>query len=993
VTEERAKRKLAAILSADVKGYSRLMEEDELATVRTLEAYRELITEVIRNYSGRVVDSPGDNLLAEFVSVVDAVECAVEIQKEVKERNKDLPGNRRMLFRIGINLGDVIQEGERIYGDGVNIAARIESLAAGGGICISGTAFDHVEGKLGLKFEYLGKQSVKNIRKPVRVYQVEMATRVSGFGMGGELPFPDKPSIAVLPFVNMSGDPAQEYIGDGLSENIISALSISSKMFVIARNSTFSYKGKAVKVQQVAEEMGVQYVLEGSVQKSGDRLRVTAQLIDALSGHHLWSDRYDRKLIELFDLQDEITKKIVTSLQVKLTHGEAARWAERTTENFEAWSYFVKGRELYMKFGKEDNAKARELLEAATELDPDYAYAWGVLGGTHLMDAWSGWSESPINSMKLGRDYVQKSLELDGKSPVGHGLLGHLYLMKGEHEKAMAEHKKTLSFHPNHDMGHFDLGATMCFSGRFEESIELIEKAMRLSPYYPAIYLYCLGINYVSLKRFEEAIETFTQLDERCQKGDLPTWYAYRGLAECYWELGRKEEAREYLAKLLKANPKWSLESLKMDPFPFKDPALVQPRIEIFRELGAPEKLNLPLPDKPSIAVLPFVNMSDDPEQEYFSDGITEDIITNLSKVSGLFVISRNSSFLYKGKQVKIQEVARDLGVHYVLEGSVRRAGPRVRITAQLIDGKTEHHVWAEKYDRELKDIFSVQDEVTKKVVSELAVSLTANESDRLERKHTNNFKAYEMFLRARRETVGLKKENYLKAIEMSQRVIELDPNFAGGYAWLSYVTGLGVRYGYSISPSQDVEKAFAMAKKAVSVDETYGGSYIALADAYMMKRKHDHALSAINTAVSIQPGDAYTHLFLGWYLHWAGRGEEAIEAIKKAQQLDPRYQYARTPAYLDFMGAACFTAGLYEESIANWKKAMDRFGPEPVRQAFITASYSELGRGEEAISMAKQLLKTDPRFSLSSWNLARLYKNPEDTERLLDALRRAGLK
>ena len=585
--EERAKRKLSAILSADVKGYSRLMGDDELATVRTLEAYREMLGEIIKNYGGRVVDSPGDNVLAEFTSVVDGVESAVEIQKELKAKNAELPENRRMEFRIGINLGDVIQEGERIYGDGVNVAARIESLAAGGGICISGTAFDQVEGKLGMEFEYLGEQSVKNIKKPVRVYRVEMEGGVS----------------------------------DGL----------------------------------------------------------------------------------------------------------------------------------------------------------------------------------------------------------------------------------------------------------------------------------------VSLK--------------------------------------------------------------------------------------------VPLPDKPSIAVLPFVNMSDDPEQEYFSDGITEDIITNLSKVSGLFVISRNSSFLYKGKQVKIQEVAKELGVHYVLEGSVRRAGPRLRITAQLIDGKTEHHVWAEKYDRELKDIFSVQDEVTKKVVSELAVSLTVNESDRLERKHTNNFKAYEMFLRARRETVGLKKENYLKAIEMSQRVIELDPNFAGGYAWLSYVIGLGVRYGYSISPSQDVEKAFAMAKKAVSVDETYGGSYIALADAFMMKRKHDHALSAINTAVSIQPGDAYTHLFLGWYLHWAGRGEEAIEAIKKAQQLDPRYQYARTPAYLDFMGAACFTAGLYEESIANWKKAMDRFGPQPVRQAFITASYSELGRGEEAISMAKQLLKTNPKFSISSWNLARLYKNPEDTERLLNALRKAGLK
>ncbi len=988
--EKRAKRKLTAILSADVKGYSRLMEEDELSTVRTLEAYREMIAEVIRNYSGRVVDSPGDNLLAELSSVVDAVECAVEIQKELKAKNEELPENRMMEFRIGINLGDVIEEGERIYGDGVNVAARVEGLAQGGGICISGTAFDQVESKLGLEFEYLGERAVKNIKKPVRVYRVKMASRVSDLGRDRELPLPDKPSIAVLPFVNMSGDPAQEYIGDGLSENIISALSMSSKMFVIARNSTFSYKGRHVRVQQVAEEMGVQYILEGSVQKSGDRLRITAQLIDALTGHHLWSDKYDRKLIELFDLQDEITKKIVASLQVKLTHGEAARWAERSTENFEAWSYFVRGRELYMKFGKEDNAKARELLEGAINLDPEYAYAWGVLGGTHFMDAVRGWSESPFNSMKLAREYVQKSLELDEKSPVGHGLLGHIYVMQGQHDKAIAEHKKFLSLHPNHDMAHFDLALTMLYSGRFEESIELLEKAMRLSPFYPAVNLYYLGRNYVFLGRHEEATVIFTQLNERCQKGECPTWHAYEGLAECYWELGREEEAREYLARLLKANPRWSLESLRAF---FKDPALVQPSIEIFRKLGASEKPNLPLPDKPSIAVLPFVNMSGDPEQEYFSDGITEDILTNLSKVSGILVISRNSSFLYKDKQVKIQEVAKDLGVRYVLEGSVRRAGDRVRITAQLIDGKTEHHVWAEKYDRELKDIFSVQDEVTQKVVSELAVTLKADETERLMRKGTENFEAYDMSLRALREIYALKKENYLKGIELSQRAIELDPKFTAGYGMLSLLYSVGVRLGYSRSPREDVERALELAQKAISVDDTFALGHLSLASAYLMKRRHDDALAAAKAAARIMPGDSIILMYLGFCLHWVGRGEEAIKVIKEAQQLNPKYLHGRNPSFLDWLAYAYFTAGRYEESIETWKKAIDHFGPMVIRQAFLAASYSELGREEEARAVAQQLLEANPTFSLSSWELARTYKNPKDTERLLTALRKAGLK
>jgi len=375
MSEEPVKRKLSAILSADVKGYSRLMGEDEVATIRTLEDYRQVVSGLIKKHRGRVVDSPGDNVLAEFASVVDAVQSAVEIQKELKERNAGLPENRKMQFRIGINLGDVVEEGERIYGDGVNVAARIEGLAEGGGICISGTAFDQVKNKLKLGYEYLGDHTVKNIAEPVRVYKVLMEPEHAGKVIGETrpqpkqwrwaaigavailiivsgvfaiwnfylrpdvepasleklaFPLPEKPSIAVLPFTNMSEDPKQEYFSDGITEEIITALSKTPKMLVIGRNSTFSYKGKPVKVHQVAEELGVQYVLEGSVRKAGDKIRITAQLIDALTGHHLWAERYDKDLKDIFALQDEITRKIFTALQVKLTEGEHARlWGKR----------------------------------------------------------------------------------------------------------------------------------------------------------------------------------------------------------------------------------------------------------------------------------------------------------------------------------------------------------------------------------------------------------------------------------------------------------------------------------------------------------------------------------------------------------------------------------------------------------------------------------------------------------------------------------------
>jgi len=437
MAEKGFKRKLTAILSADVEGYSRLMGDNEEATVRTLTAYREVLTTLIQQHNGKVLDSPGDNLLAEFVSVVDAVQCAVAIQKEINARNTELPENRKMQFRIGINLGDVIQEEERIYGDGVNIAARLEGLSEPGGICISKTAFDQIESKLPYGYEFLGDQPVKNIAKPVGAYRVLMEPRVTVAGepdkkkptsmrrktiIAGAVavllvavgvgiwqfymhrpslepasvekmayPLPDNPSIAVLPFVNRSEDKEQDYFCDGITEEIITALSRTPKMFVIASNSTFSYKGKAVK----AEELGVQYVLEGSVRKAGDRVRITAQLIDALTGGHLWAERYDRDLKDIFALQDEITIKIISALQVELTDGEIARVRARGTQNLEAYLKVLHARESFFTVTKGGMATTRRLCEEAISLDPKYAAAYGFLGSAHWMDFLLGSSKSP----------------------------------------------------------------------------------------------------------------------------------------------------------------------------------------------------------------------------------------------------------------------------------------------------------------------------------------------------------------------------------------------------------------------------------------------------------------------------------------------------------------------------------------------------------------------------------------------------------------------
>ena len=347
------KRKLSAILSTDVEGYSRMMGEDDEATVHTLIEHREIMSKIIKQYQGRVVDSPGDNLLAEFESVFQGVRCAVEIQQKLAERNAMLPDNRKMEFRIGVNVGDVIEKGQQIYGDGVNIAARLESIAEPGGICISGLVYTQVKNKLKLEYEFIGKKTVKNISEPIPVYRIisvpKTATKLNSNNKQIFSPS-EKPSIAVLPFVNLSNDPEQEYFSDGITEDLITDLAKISGLFVIARNSVFIYKGKAVKIDVIARELGVRYILEGSVRKVGDRVRITGQLIDAHTGGHLWAERYDRKLTDIFELQDEVTHKIVSALAVKITEDERNRLACKGTKNLQAYDHTLRGLEYFTQF-------------------------------------------------------------------------------------------------------------------------------------------------------------------------------------------------------------------------------------------------------------------------------------------------------------------------------------------------------------------------------------------------------------------------------------------------------------------------------------------------------------------------------------------------------------------------------------------------------------------------------------------------------------------
>jgi adenylate cyclase len=580
MTEGRAKRKLSAVLSADVKGYSRLMGQDETGTVDRLKEYRALMTDLIQQYRGRVVDSPGDNILSEFFSVVDATECAVKIQEELKNRNVELPKDRRMEFRIGINLGDVIEDEDRIYGDGVNIAARIESLAEGGGICISGSVFDQIEGKIPLNYDDLGEQSVKNIKKPVQVYRIYVESEES-LMVEKEVKLPDEPSIAVLPFENMSGDPEQEYFSDGLTEEIITGLSKLPHLFVIARNSTFTYKGKAVKVQQVSREMGAKYILEGSVRSAGERVRITAQLVDGTTGQHLWADRYDRELKDIFAIQDEITMNIMIALQVKLTEGEQARSQAKYTNNLEAYVKYLQAGEYLVKFSKEGNILAKQKYQESIALEPEYAPAYAGLAGTYLKEAWHGWSETPEQSGALAMQYAQKCVALDESLSYAHAALGLIHLVLRQWDKAIEESEIAVSLSPNSADSVVMLAVTYKAVGRVEEALSMLEKAMRLNPMPPNWYLHEFGTCYRLMGRYEEAIAVLKRVLNRS-----PDYLNSRlNLIHTYVMSGEEEAARIEAVEVLKQSPDFSVARF-LKHFPYKDQKILDDLKECWIKAG-----------------------------------------------------------------------------------------------------------------------------------------------------------------------------------------------------------------------------------------------------------------------------------------------------------------------------------------------------------------------------------------------------------------------
>ena len=607
-------RKLEAILAADVAGYSRLMQADDEATVTTLEAYRAVFREQIQAHRGRVVDMAGDSVLAVFEAATGAVRAAFEIQSALAERNEALPEARRMRFRIGVNLGEVIERPDgTVYGDGVNVAARLESIGEPGGVTVSGTVFDQVKNRLQVGFDFIGEQQVKNIAELVRAYRVVaegtpvatsgrpkrkqaiskrvvMGASASGVallavvgmysyrhlapsakptaGATPALSLPDKPSIAVLPFVNMSGDPEQEYFSDGMTEDVITSLSKRPGLFVIARNSVFTYKGRPVKPEQVSRELGVRYVLEGSVRKADKQVRITAQLIDATTGYHLWAEHYDGQLKDIFALQDSVTLKIVTALSPKLAAGEQSSGGRPETTSIEAYDLHLRGKALHAKSQQESTIlTARQMFQQAIALDPNYANAYAALAWTYS-DEWTFQYTQDESALNRAIDAARKAVALDGSLPEAHRTLGFILLLDKQLDLGVAELEKAVSLDPNFSWAYAMLALGLNYSGRADEAIGFAKKAIRLDPKCEAWVAYPLGASYYWLRRYDDAIAAFQDAVRRNPKY-LPS---HLGLAVTYAEMGRDKEARAEAAEALRISPAWGLERWR-SRIPIKDQA------------------------------------------------------------------------------------------------------------------------------------------------------------------------------------------------------------------------------------------------------------------------------------------------------------------------------------------------------------------------------------------------------------------------------------
>ena len=1015
--------KLAVILHADVVGSTVLVQRDERrAHERITNAFRRF-SQTIQDYGGHVHEIRGDALVAEFSRASDAVCAAIVFQRENTAHNETLDDEIIPEVRIGVSLGEVVFADNTVTGAGVVLAQRVEQLAEPGGMCVTEAIREATPGRLNLDIESLGEQALKGFEHLVYVHAVRLtsgaeipppepqqapnrlraravATAVAAalvvaialawlrpwqsdteFASVDRMAYalPSEPSIVVLPFNNLSGESEQDFLADGFTESVTTELSRFRNLFVIARNSTISYQDKPMNPKQVSEELGVQYVLEGSVQRSMDRVRVNVQLIDAITGRHLWGERYDKELNDIFAVQDEITGQIVASLATE--DGRLAKaWQERTarkgTESLSAYELALRGGKAYGAWTKEAFVRAEELLEKAIAADPSYARPYANLALITVYQVYSKFL--PKESLERAVELAQEAIARDDGEAWGHWALGAAYLKLGSHDRAVAAYERALELNPNDADVLVESAWLLAYVGRAKEGVENATRAMRLNPRYPDWYLWALGVASYDAQRYDEAV---TALENRKHPNLKSNLY----LAAAYSQLGRQKEAQATVKKILADNPESSIERWGKTQ-PYQNEAALNHYIDGLRKAGLPEKPPLALPDKPSIAVLPFTNLTGDLEQDYFVDGFTNEIITNLSKFPEFFVIASNSVFTYKDKAVRVNEIGRELGVRYVLEGSLQRSSNNISVHAQLVEAASEKHLWAESYEGKPEEIFAVQRDLTRQISSTLASKVINLAHAAVLKKNETSLPAYELYLKGAKYQFG--KESFEESIRLLERAVELDPDFTAAYARLANRYLQLWRQRLADDPDEALRRARDAIHKALTLDQQDYRVRLFLANLYQWADKdHDLALAEYEKALALNPNQADVMGMISLNMAFAGRAQEAVDWIEKAKRLNPHH-----PIWYDWNGSfGYYMARQYDKALLGAKRTLTVYPKSISVLRILAATYVEMGNMEKARGVAQKVLEIDPEFKLSNVLNVPL-KREADRERYFGALAKAGL-
>jgi adenylate cyclase len=994
--EHRGDRKLAAVMFTDILGYTALTQADEALALRVLERHNRLLRPFFQKFRGREVKTIGDSFLVEFDSALDAALCAVEIQKFLHDYNVSTNEDWKIKLRIGIHLGDIVRKNNDILGDAVNIASRIEPLCDPEGVCISEQVYDQVHNKIDYSLRLLKKADLKNVKFSTAAYAVVMPwekpkvpreTKSRRRPRAEPTIAQDRRRVAVLPFSNLSPDPNDEYFADGITEELISTISKVSGLDVIARTSILRYKGGKKNIDEIGKELKVGTILEGSVRKDRDKLRITTQLIDAHDSRHLWSETYDRKLKDVFAIQSDIANTVAAALKITLLPAETDRIRKVPTSSTAAYSFYLKGMQNFVTFTAASHKKATECFLRAIELDPNFALAYAGLGFAYSNGVYLPAGSSYEDAITKARDAITKALEIDDESAEAHVALANIewFIHGMSREGWLAqerEGRRAIELNPNLAHAHAFLGSCFAQEGRFQEAKPEIERAIALDPLSP-IYNILLGTYYYWTHNYGQALEHFN--DHLLMHGEIGADTAHRWLARINIQLSRFDEAAAHLEQgikitdpahepFFKANlaltfakqgkesearviinelktiPKeeenlqlsWTgdlaaahlalgdkdeafrvLErayerkevlsfaseniSLKVDPF--FDGIRSDPRfVALLTKIGllSPDetaKAEMELQkatknvfDKKRIAILPFSIISPDPTaDEYFADGITEELISTMSKISGLKVIARTSVMAYKGEKKKINDVAKELEVGTVLEGSVRKASNRLRITAQLIDTESSEHLWSETFDRELKDVFAIQSEISEIVASALKVKLVPKEKIQLHKEPTKSVEAHELYLKGfYYNTNGYSAEDFEKGIKYLEQAIELDPSYALAYACLAD-TYASLAERFFVRLDQVSSKAKKAVRKALELDPDSAYAHLILGFVKQsLSLDWKGAESEMRKALELDPSVSNGHAYLVVLLLMTGRYDEALEESKKALDLDPISYYTR---------------------------------------------------------------------------------------------------